>query len=239
MMFEETITIAPRFNGPPDSGNGGYVCGLVGQQVSLAGPLPHAAEVTLRMPPPLGKPLRLEVRREGVRLLSGEHLIADGKPALLEMEVPESPDFFEATEAAKRYRGFAEHFFPDCFVCGPNRDTGDGLRIFAGPVGEGLVAAPWVPDDSLTSFGATVAEEFCWAAIDCPGHFAATEEHLPVVLGRMTCAVTGTVRSGERCVVIGWPLGRDGRKFFAGTALFNEDGRCIARSRQVWVQLRS
>ena len=41
-----TMTIPRRFCGPPNSGNGGYVCG------TLARCIPGAAEVTLRAPPP-------------------------------------------------------------------------------------------------------------------------------------------------------------------------------------------
>ena len=54
------ITIHRRFNGPPDSGHGGYVCGVI---ADLIGP---CAEVTLRSPPPLDLPLRVE------RIESGE-----------------------------------------------------------------------------------------------------------------------------------------------------------------------
>ena len=43
-----SLTVARRFCGPPGSGNGGYVCGLI------AGFLDGPAEVTLRLPPPLG-----------------------------------------------------------------------------------------------------------------------------------------------------------------------------------------
>jgi hypothetical protein len=43
-----SLNVARRFCGPPDSGNGGYVCGFI------AGFVEGAAEVTLRLPPPLG-----------------------------------------------------------------------------------------------------------------------------------------------------------------------------------------
>jgi hypothetical protein len=53
----------------------------------------------------------------------------------------------------------------------------------------------------------------------------------------MTGAVTGQVKVGEPCVVLGWSLGRQGRKIFAGTALFGQDGRLVARARQTWIQV--
>ena len=45
------VTIDPRFNGPPDSGHGGYVSGVVAS--FLEGP----ARVRLHRPPPLGRRL--------------------------------------------------------------------------------------------------------------------------------------------------------------------------------------
>ena len=43
--------------------------------------------------------------------------------------------------------GRVDHPFPRCFACGPDRDEGDGLRIFPGPVGaeRGYVASLRVP----------------------------------------------------------------------------------------------
>jgi hypothetical protein len=43
-----SLSVARRFCGPPDTGNGGYVCGLI------AGFVEGPAEVTLRLPPPVG-----------------------------------------------------------------------------------------------------------------------------------------------------------------------------------------
>ena len=154
----ETLTIDGRFNGPEGSGNGGYTCGLI------AGLLGRTAEVTLRRPPPLDRPL--DVEREGDRLLvrDGDALMAEAEPAKVELDVPAPPSYREAERASARYPGFEEHSFPTCFVCGPAREPGDGLRIFAGPMGAGRVASPWTP--------AEVAPELVWAALDCPGAIA-------------------------------------------------------------------
>ena len=40
----ETMTIPRRFRGPPNSGNGGYVCGMLARHIT------GAAEVTPRAP---------------------------------------------------------------------------------------------------------------------------------------------------------------------------------------------
>ncbi len=49
------IVVAERFCGPSESGNGGYTCGLVAAFID--GP----AQVTLRKPPPLDRPLTIQV----------------------------------------------------------------------------------------------------------------------------------------------------------------------------------
>ena len=69
--------------------------------------------------------------------------------------------------------------------------------------------------------------EVVWAAIDCPGAYApATPARGEVVLGRMTARIDRLPEEGERCVVVGWPLGEDGRKLFAGTALYGSPATC-------------
>ena len=77
-----------------------------------------------------------------------------------------------------------------------------------------------------------------YAALDCPGSF--TLEKDPdtwVVLGSFTVQVDALPDVGETYVVSGWPLGRDGRKHFAGTAVHDAAGRCLARAHAVWVQI--
>jgi hypothetical protein len=218
-----TITIEGRYNGPPGSGNGGYTCGVV---AALVG---DSAEVTLRMPPPLDRPLRVERTDGRVQVYDGDALVAEAVPADVELEPPESVSFEEAERAAEGYEGFVEHAFPTCFVCGPARAEGDGLRIFAGRVDGGdLVAAPWTPHESRT--------ELVWASLDCPGAFAAGYDGRgEMLLGRLAARIDRLPEVGERCVVVGWPLGEDGRKRYAGTALFTADGELLARARATWI----
>jgi hypothetical protein len=54
----------------------------------------------------------------------------------------------------------------------------------------------------------------------------------------MTARVLRVPDVGEACVVTAWPLGEDGRKLLAGTALFVEDGELLALARQVWIMPR-
>lgn len=224
------IIIDKRFCGPAGSANGGYSCGLVAAQLSLP------AEVRLKQPPPLDQPLKLEQDEQGTRLLDGEREVARGRNAELEMAVPTPPSFAQAEQVMGQCKAFANHPFPGCFVCGPGREE-DGLRIFPGPLA-GQVASPWIPAADLADDRGLVQPEFIWAALDCPGSFALTPTPGKwMVLGSFTVDISGTVETGERCVVTGWEIARDGRKHFAGTALFNQAGEEVARARAIWIEI--
>jgi hypothetical protein len=58
-----------------------------------------------------------------------------------------------------------------------------------------------------------------------------------VVLGELAASILGTVKAGERCVVLGWPLGVEGRKHLAGTAIYAPDQRLLALARAVWIEV--
>jgi hypothetical protein len=47
------------------------------------------------------------------------------------------------------------------------------------------------------------------------------------------------VRVGELLVVTGWPIGSEGRKHFAGTALHDSDGGLVAAATATWVTLKA
>jgi hypothetical protein len=226
----DTVTIDPRFCGPPTTGNGGYTCGVLARR--LGGP----AEVTLRRPIALGRPLRLD-GDDPLRLLDGDQVVAEARRAALDLEVPPAPSFDRAVALSALYVGHRVHGFPTCFTCGPGRAEGDGLRIFAGRERpEDPVAAPWIPAPGLAAPDGGIPPEVLWAALDCPGYFGvAAPDHPTALLGRMTGDVPGAVRAGERCVVLGWSLGRQRRKLVAGTALYGEDGRLVGGARQVWI----
>jgi hypothetical protein len=230
---EERLVIDRRYCGPPDSGNGGYTCGLLAR--IIGGP----SEVTLRRPPPVSHSLVVRRLAEGrVALFDGDEVVAEGLAARAEVNLPAPVSFEDAAEAAGRYPGFALHPFPTCFVCGPQRGEGDGLRIFPGPVtGLEVVAAPWKPDRTVAGPDGMVKPEFVWAALDCPGAFASGFPQTPMVLGRLAAELAMPVRSGQRCVVVGWSEGSEGRKRFAGTSLLGDDGEILALARATWISL--
>jgi hypothetical protein len=233
-----TLTVPYRFRGPADSANGGYVCGRI------AGYLIGPVTVTLRRPPPLAAPMTVEADGEGsVHVSHDGALVAeaasaqDGPP----LRVPGIVSTAEAHAAEGRARYFQEPVFPDCFVCGIRRGPGEGLRIFPGPVpGRSLWAAPWTPDASVAGGGRCVPPEIVWAALDCPGGIAAVEStdigrDTAILLGRMTTRVAVLPSVGDEYQVIAWPIGRDGRKLTAGSALLGWGGEVLAVARTVWL----
>lgn len=233
----DPVIIKQRFHGPPGSGNGGYTCGMVGKH--FTGP----ATARLLVPPPLDVPMSVCRSDTGIELFHGNDLVATGRPATIEIEIPTPPDFAGAQAASRHYRGYHSHFYPGCFVCGPDREHGDGLRVFAGPVEhnagpDGMVAAAWIPDQSLAGSSGKVATEFLWAVLDCPGAYAYPEPATgTILLGELTVSVIEPVSVGEKCVLIGWEISHEGRKHYTGTALFGESGSCRAVGYATWFEV--
>jgi hypothetical protein len=231
-----SITIARRFNGPVASGNGGYSAGLAAKLID--GP----AEATLRAAVPLGEPLHVDQSDAGLNVTHDGHLIMSLRPAAPSTPTIRPPTFAAAWRAAETYRGAEDHVLPTCFVCGPARPPGDGLRIFTDWVKPGdnpnetaIVAAPWTPAYDLADTSGRVAPEFVWAAIDCPGAFAVDKE--PILLGRMTTRILERPRPGRPLVVVAWANGSERRKHFAGVALFSDTGDLLAHADQTWIQI--
>ena len=237
------IVIEPRFCGPPKSANGGYTCGL------LAAHIDGDAEITLLAPPPLGQRLDVVVGEHGVELRKDETILARGRkiafarPDIPKVSLSDAQDAFRSSSYDE-----SRHPLPTCFVCGPARGNGDGLRIIPRPLpprpGDraGTVVTRWVPYPDLAGDDHAVAREFIWAALDCPTGFAAVgAQHLgmtgaeTILLGRMSAHIEGRPHPGDRCIIVAWPTGRDGRKLFASSALLDADGALLAVAQATWL----
>ena len=214
------MRLAPRFNGPPGSANGGVTAGRLAAYVGA-----RAVEVTLRRPPPLGVDLRVDASGGTARLHDGDLLVAEAVPSTVELEPPAPVPVEQARAAELAYPGLSDHPFPTCFVCGPGRDDGLGLR--PGPVGEGRSACTWTPQDE--------DPVLVWAALDCPGGWTADLPGRPMVLGRMALELRGRVVPGQVHVVGGWLTDADDRKTHTGTVLWDPAGSVVAVARATWL----
>ncbi len=221
-----SVLIPRRFRGPEGSANGGYTCGTLAELVAA-----DTVEVTLRKPPPLDVELMVEREDGGAVLVRYEgELVGEARPAVLELAPPEAPEFAEAKRLSDARGDDPDHPFPGCFVCGPNRMAGDGLRLRPAPLGDGRVLAPWLVEPGFAG------TRFAWAALDCPGGWAVQPDASRgiSVLGRLTAQVFSPPDEGDECVVVGWPLAEpDGRRLHAGTAIFRGDAM-LALGRAVW-----
>lgn len=231
-----TVEIPERFNGPLDSGNGGYCSGVVAELID--GP----AEVSLLSPAPLGRALTVERQTDGrVRVLDARTLVAEGRPASgpVALDVPEPVGLDAARRAMDGYRGLADGPFCRCFVCGRARE--DALGVFAGEVeGRQVVASTWTPPEWTAGADGAVRPEIVWSVLDCPTYFAAhVDEDLSVsFLVRFAARIDGPVAAGQEHVVIGWPIEAEGRKRRAGSAVLTADGELLAVADALLVEAR-
>ena len=230
------MIITEQFRGPPVSGNGGYVGGLM--SAGIAG----AATVVLRALIPLDVPLRLREDDGVYRLTSAdETLIGEAysnRDAPLAVP-PKPPSLGQAAKAGAGFPGLSRMFHPVCFCCAPQLDEGYGLRVFVGQTeGEpdGHVSGSWTAHPHFADAEGLAPREIIWAALDCPGSVAwLVKQGDAGLLGTMTCEIHRRPSVGEACIITAWPIEQSGRKRIAGTALFTADGELLASSRQVWI----
>ena len=234
-VVPESVAIPSRFNGPLQSGNGGYCSGV------FAGFLDGAAEVNLRRPVPLATQLDVTRENGALRVLDSTTLVADARPAPgFDAEVPAPVTSREARLAVARYRGLSDGRFSRCFVCGRARP--DAFGVFAGAVaGRSLVASPWTPPSWTADAAGHVLPAFVWAVLDCPTYFASymNEELTISVLARLTARINAPIAAGEEHVVIAWPIATDGRKRHAGSAVLSPDGQPLAVARALLIEPRA
>jgi hypothetical protein len=228
----DAITVQTRFCGPPDSGNGGYTCGLLARE--LGGVL----ECTLRAPVPMNVPLQLECTQAGGVLRHGEKIVIEAKPTTIAIKSPVPISVEAATKAMSASPALdPKHPFPTCFVCGPKRGVHDGLRIFPAPLDGNVHVAAWVPDAEFSDNNQLLRPEFLWAAMDCPTGFAAGFPLVgKLVTGRLAVEQRKDIRTGTDCVLMAWPLGVEGRKHFSAACLY-QNGELCAVALATWIRL--
>lgn len=232
MSSSKAVTILSRFQGPPKSGNGGYTCGLLGKE------LEGVVEVTLRLPPPLDQPLTIRKEQGQAVLLDGNREVATARAGTINTHAQADLSWDQALVGRESYVGLTEHLFDHCFVCGTQRQTGDGLRLFTGPVPDTkYVACSWSPEPDFVGDDDYLKPEFVWSALDCPAYWGIGTPGLPAVLGRMTAELNQPVRPNADYVVSAWGLGQEGKKYFAASAIHTREGEYVAMAETVWIEI--
>lgn len=228
------LVVPPRFCGPPDTANGGYVAGRLAALVDGS----DVVQVTLREPPPVDTPLDVSAaagNRRRVTATFGGAVVAEAEPGVLTGDVVSPVSFDNALERMSRFAGDLAHPFPRCFVCGTQRPAPDGLGLRPGRLDDrpDTVASGWVPHSAITDEG-RVPPAMVWAALDCPGGWSADLVGRPMVLGRVTAAVDAVPDVGDSCVVVGQFRGKQGRKTFTATTAYDGEGRILGRAEAIW-----
>ena len=230
----KSLIVPRRFCGPPDSGNGGYTCGLLAQELG------GVVECTLRMPVPMELPLEFVRKPDGGSLLYEGKVVVEAKAAAIDLTPPAPISVQAATEAMANSPALdPRHPFGTCFVCGPRRALGDGLRIFPAPVQGGVFVSAWLPEAEFGDSAGFLRPEFLWAALDCPTGFAAGFPTTgTLVTGRLAVEQLKRVHTGTGCVLMSWPLTVEGRKHFSAACLYQKEELC-AVAKATWIRIEN
>jgi hypothetical protein len=242
--MDDTIIIEPRFNGPRLSGNGGYVGGMLAARFTEAFGGDGTVEITLRAPVPIDRRLQVVPHGEALALRDGRTLIAEAcAGSLAHLKPPPAPvDWDDVLRRGEQGGSPIDTEYGYCIVCGRGRAVGDGLRVLgtSGPQ-PGYSLSCYLPHAVHADASGRIRPEFVWGALDCPGAFAAQDlnDFRPAMTGRMTVKVIEPPTVGERCAVVGWKIGEDGRKLYSGTALYTESGRLCGLGTCTWILLKA
>ena len=240
----EKLVIPPGCNGPRLSGNGGYVGGVVAAAFSEKFGGDGTVEVTLRAPVPIDRAMRLVPESNALMLRDGEMLICEARAgSLAHLKPPAAPtDWADVLRRGEEGGSPVESDYGHCIVCGRGRGIGDGLRVLgtSGPQ-PGYSLSCYIPHANHADSSGRIRPEFVWGTLDCPGAFAAQDpdDMRPALTGRMTAKVIEPPKVGERCAVVGWRIGAEGRKLYSGTALYTEHGRLCGLATCTWILLKN
>lgn len=233
----EPVVVDRRFNGPPESAQGGYACGRF---ATAARQWLGSAKVvvTLHEPPPLGAPMRPELSGDRVHFWYGERLVASVARSRSTIAPPALAPPSAVAAAERAYVTFGRHPFASCFVCGPGRP--DGLALAPGRLALDLTGCRWIPDTSLGSGpGDRIPVEFAWAALDCPGGWTVDLAANPMVLSRLSAEIVELPVANTEYVVIGRCDTYDGQMLATTTALYRSDGLLTGKAVATWVRLHA
>jgi len=101
-----------RYRGPLTSANGGYAAGRLASFVDA-----KDVEVTLRLPPPLDRPLDVRRANGSTLLVDGDEVVAEAMPTMLDLQPPLPVRAADAERARERDVRGSNADFNECFVC--------------------------------------------------------------------------------------------------------------------------
>ena len=251
----DTITIPTWANGPDDSGNGGWSAGLLAEQLG-ADALASGVAVSLRVPPPVGRDLRVARTDRGLDLFddAGDEpvLVATAEPAAVSLDAPAQVRSISSDQARGASAGFPfrdHHPFPHCVSCGIEREAGQvALRLHCGPVdGVAVGDAPvfadvWTPEPNVPHDASMQQVEVAatWSALDCPSAAPVADPDAPnpIVLARIAARVEESPRVGEPVVLASWHVSSDGRKHVTRSVMVASGERVLAAADALWIEVR-
>jgi hypothetical protein len=225
------VTLAPGFQGFPDTAHGGSVLALFGAVTPATGARTLTGVYRRRVP--LGTPLDLAVDRDAT---TTRLRLSEGTTVLVEGTVTPSGDGGAAAPPATAGATRPLPISRTCFACGV--DNAIGLR--AQPtIDDRSVWVRWTPSTSLRSIG-TIAlttlmdEAAFWLGAAATGESGMTTElvvtlHADPHEGALTIA-------GPRASVR--PSASDSRYWDTETAAWDADGQLVATARITFVAIR-
>ena len=240
----DPIIIAPGFNGPRLSGNGGYVGGVLAERYTRAFGGDGTVEITLRAPIPIARALQVVREGEALMLRDGETLVCEARAgSVAHLQPPPPPtDWAEVMRRGEEGGSPPDTDFHGASSAAAAARSATACACWARPGRQpGTSLSCYLPHPNHADAEGRIRPEFVWGTLDCPGAFAAQDPNdmRPALTGRMTAKVIEPPKVGERCAVVGWRIGVDGRKLYSGTALYTESGRLCALGTCTWIVLRA
>ena len=224
------VSFPRRFRGPLTSANGGYAAGALA--AFLDGGRGRGDASPSASP---GARARRRRNGDGVGAPARRRRASSPKPASPSWTSTRPSGLLRRRRAGLRCGScdIGNPEFRECFVCGV-RTEHDGLGNLRRSGGRSRAAACSAVDGLRGVTRARVGRDRLSRGVR--GGRGRERRRGPRAHDRTHRSRARSAAS--RCVVVSWPLGEDGRKLFAGTALFAEGGELLAIARQVWIAPR-
>ncbi|WP_159848827.1 PaaI family thioesterase [Nocardia sp. CY41] len=237
MIRTDSFTVPGHVRGYPGVAFGGYVAGLLAAASGAA-----QVRVDFRRAVSVDTPVVLATDGSGgVSLtdLDGA-VLAEASASAVTVTPPPAPTWAAARAASATADVLRK--MSHCYGCGAACAPGRGLRLSPWAMSaHDMVVAAWTPDPLLAGPDGFLSTENVWAALDCPGGWAAMALR-DLRPGAVTAALTATqfepVRAGDSYLSYGWPVSANGRKHTVGVALARPDGTLCALAEALWIEPR-